>query len=101
MGGEYPAGEIEGTLLVRSGCLFLSRPEERWLLLWPEGFTAREVAGRIEVLDAAGALAVREGEPVRFGGGERRGERAATDLTGQEVPASCGDLLWLVTPPDL
>lgn len=37
VGGEYPAGEIEGTLLVRSGCLFLSRPEDRWLLLWPEG----------------------------------------------------------------
>lgn len=99
IGDAYPAGEIEGTFELRSGCLFVVRPEGGWLLLWPEGFTAREAAGRIDVVDPSGALVAREGGPVRFGGGERRGERAATDLTGQDVPDRCGDLFWLVSPP--
>ncbi|HJS26859.1 MAG TPA: hypothetical protein VJ913_07025 [Actinomycetota bacterium] len=108
LGNAYPAGEIEGEFQVRSGCLFVARPEDRWLLLWSEGFTARTVDGRIEVLDDEGHVVAREGERIRFGGGETRprevdgtadAERHATELSGQDVPERCGDLYWLVSPP--
>ncbi len=106
-GNEYPAGEIAGVLELRSGCLFMTRPEDRWLLLWPEGYTARAVQGDIEIHDEEGVLVAREGERIRLGGGERRpieiggtaeAERYANELTGQHVPERCGDLYWLVAP---
>jgi hypothetical protein len=107
IGNEYPAGEIEGMLELRSGCLFVARPEDRWLILWPEGYTAREVQGRIEILDEEGDLVAREGEQIHVGGGERNpleiggtaeAERYASEATGQDIPERCGDLYWLVAP---
>jgi hypothetical protein len=107
IGEAYPAGEIEGVLEVESGCLFVARPEDRWLILWPEGFTAWAIAGRIEVLDEEGDLVAREGDRMRLGGGETnplevggtaQAERHATELTEQDVPERCGDLYWLVAP---
>lgn len=107
IGDEYPAGEIHGALVERSGCLFVERPEDRWLLLWPEGASARIVDGVIEVLDEEGEIVGREGRPVRFGGGEGRprevggvaaAEAWATELTGLDIPERCGDLYWLVSP---
>jgi hypothetical protein len=107
IGDAYPAGEIEGTLEMRFGCLFVTRPENRWLILWPEGYTARATQGWFEVLDREGDMVAREGDHIRLGGGETnplevggaaQAERRATDLTGQDIPERCGDLYWLVAP---
>lgn len=107
IGDAYPAGEIEGVLVERSGCLFVERTEDRWLLLWPEGASARIVDEAIEVLDEEGEIVGREGDPVRFGGGERNpremggaaeAEESVTELTGLDIPERCGDLYWLVSP---
>ncbi len=107
IGDDYPAALIEGTLEVRSGCVFVSRPEDRWLLLWPEGYTATFANDRLEVMNGGGDVVGREGEIIRLGGGEGRpiemgGKTAAEDwasrLTGSEIPERCGDLYWLVSP---
>jgi hypothetical protein len=107
IGDAYPAGEIDGVFEIHSGCLFVARPENRWLLLWPEGHTARLADGLLEVLDESGELVAREGERLRVGGGERNpiemggeaaAERYATDLTGLDIPERCGDLYWIVSP---
>jgi hypothetical protein len=107
IGDAYPAGEIDGTFQERSGCLFVEATGDRWLLLWPEGTSARIVDGAIEVLDEDGEVVAREGGPVRFGGGEGRprevggvaaAEAWASELTGQDIPERCGDLYWLVSP---
>ncbi|MGH2673787.1 MAG: hypothetical protein ACRDHC_12495, partial [Actinomycetota bacterium] len=68
---------------------------------------ARIVDGVVEVLDEDGEFVARDGDPVRFGGGERnplemggeaKAESSATELTGLDIPERCGDLYWLVSP---
>lgn len=104
---DYPAALIEGVLEVRSGCVFVSRHEEHWLLLWPEGYSVRRADGQIEVLGDGDEVVGREGEPLRLGGGEGRpiemggeaaAERWASELTGMDIPERCGDLYWIVSP---
>jgi hypothetical protein len=107
IGDAYPSALMEGVLEVRSGCVFVAAHEDRWLLLWPEGFTTRYTDGELEVLDENGEVVGREGERLRVGGGETNpievggsgaAERWATDLTGVEIPERCGDLYWIVSP---
>ena len=107
IGDEYPAALTDGVLEVRSGCVFIAAHEDRWLLLWPEGYSARRSDGQIEVLDDSGEIVGHEGEPLRVGGGEGRpremggeaaAERWASELTGLDIPERCGDLYWIVSP---
>jgi hypothetical protein len=107
IGSDYPAALMEGTLQERAGCLFVAAGQDHWLLLWPEGYTARVAKGQLEVSDETGAVVGRVGEPLRVGGGEANplevggaaeAERWATDLTGSDVPERCGDLYWIVSP---
>jgi hypothetical protein len=105
---DTPLALIDGVLVERAGCLFVERDDTRWLLLWPEGSSARLIVeGVVEVLDEDGEVVGREGGPVRFGGGESNpievggaaaSEAWATRLTGKDVPDRCGDLYWLVSP---
>lgn len=39
-GLRYLHGRIDGVLEARSGCVFVEAYEDRWLLLWPEGYSA-------------------------------------------------------------
>lgn len=82
-------------LELRSGCLFVTRPEDRWLLLCPEGYTAREAQDAIEILDEDDDLVAREADQIRLAGGERRpieiggtaeAERYASELTRADIP---------------
>ncbi len=107
IGDAYPAALIDGHLEVRSGCVFVAATDERWLLLWPEGYTARLVDRRLEALNGSGEVIGREGEAIRLGGGETRprevggeaaAERWASELTGLDIPERCGDLYWIVSP---
>jgi len=104
----YPTALMsDGVLEERSGCLFMVVGKERWLLLWPEGYTAKTAQGRIEVLDEDGGLVGTEGERLSVAGGEMNpvevgGAAAAhewaTGMTGGDIPERCGDLYWLVAP---
>jgi len=99
----YPTALMGGVLEVRSRCIFV----DRWLLLWPEGYTARLANGRLEVLDETRDVVAIESAQIRVGGGETNpvevggadaAERWATDLTGLNIPERCGDLYWIVSP---
>jgi hypothetical protein len=107
VGGAYPMALLSGRLVDRSGCLFAVAHDERWLLLWPEGYRARMANGLVEVLDGNGKLVAREGEEFEVGGGENRpsevggaaaSEKWASDLTGVDIPERCGDMYWIVAP---
>jgi hypothetical protein len=107
IGGAYPSALLEGRLEERSGCLFAAADNERWLLLWPEGYSPRIENGRVEVLDGKGSLVAREGKELKVGGGENRprevggataSEKWATELTGVDIPERCGDVYWIVSP---
>jgi hypothetical protein len=104
----YPAAEIEGRLVVEDGCIYVTASDERWLLLWPDGYRAsRDGRGGIQVTTDDGSLVGSEGASVRLGGGETRpdevggaaaAEAWASDLTGEQMPDRCGDLYWIVSP---
>jgi hypothetical protein len=107
IGDAYPGALMKGMLEVRSGCVFVAAHEDRWLLLWPEGYTAQLAAGQLEVLDESGGVVAREGKRLRVGGGETNprevggsgaAERWATGLAGVDIPERCGDLYWIVSP---
>lgn len=107
IGNAYPAALMEGLLEVRSGCVFVAAYEDRWLLLWPEGYWAQLADGQLEVHDESGEVVALEGERLRVGGGETNpkevggsgvAERWATALTGVDIPERCGDLYWIVSP---
>jgi len=61
---------MEGVLEEQAGCLFVTVDGDSWLLLWPEGYTARVADGHLDVLDESGEVVGRVGEPLRVGGGE-------------------------------
>jgi hypothetical protein len=104
----YPAAMLTATLAEQSGCLFASSGHDRWLLLWPEGYSARTAQdGRVEVLDEDQAVIGAVGETIEVGGGETNpvevGGVAAADewaerLTGGTIPPACGHLYWIVSP---
>lgn len=65
---------LSGVLTVGpDGCLYAAnehRPAELTSLIWPYGYTARRNAeGMVEVLDAGGAVVLREGDLFMAGGG--------------------------------
>jgi hypothetical protein len=104
---SYPTALMRGTLLLDDGCLFVTSGSERWLLLWPEGYTARRDGEAIEIFTEDRGPIARVGQPIRIGGGERRpremggaaaAERSVTELTGEDIPERCGDLYWIVSP---
>jgi hypothetical protein len=104
----YPTALLSAQLVERSGCLFATDGKDRWLLLWPEGYSARtEPDGRVQVVNEDGWGIGTVGEPLSVGGGETNpievGGNAAADewaqgLTGQRTPTACGHLYWLVAP---
>ena len=105
IGDAYPTALMEGVLEERAGCLVVTAHQDHWLLLWPEGYTARVAEGQLDVLDESGEGRV--GEPLRVGGGETNpievggaaeAERWASELTGLDIPERCGDLYWIVSP---
>ncbi len=106
MGNEYPAGIIAGVLEERDGCIYVVRGPERYLLLWPEGWSARRVDGTLEVLDQDANHVGQAGDPIRLGGGggapdEIGGsgpEAWAEEISDEPIPDRCGSSFWIVSP---
>src|SRR3954451_90372 len=66
----YPAALIDGRLDEHNRCIFVASGGDRWLLLWPKGYEADFLDGRLEVSDQNGKLVGRDGDEVSLGGGE-------------------------------
>ena len=92
----YPAAELSGQLVERSGCL-VAPGGTGSVLLWPDGYTARIAQdGRTQVLDENGTIIGTVGEEVTLGGGQ---VGASLDTrASQQAPEACGHRYWLVAP---
>lgn len=93
----YPTAEIQGTLVVDGGCLWIDSGQERSLVLWPEGtFVTEQDGGRVV---REGGRTVPIGIPVQSGGGQYGEDNYefVVDLIGEEIPAPCqaAGLYWL------
>lgn len=66
-----PAARLDGTLVADAGSgTAVLVGDELKPVIWPFGFTARDDAGVIEVVDASGNVVARTGEVVALSGGE-------------------------------
>jgi len=90
----YPAGEIQGTLVIDGGCLWIDGDRERSLVLWPDGTFVTEQG---VVSDGGQEFAF--GVPVRLGGGQYGDDNYpfVVDLVGEEIPEPCREAgtYWL------
>ena len=102
MGFDYLYGE----LFESDGCLrvpYLGPNVEDHipggvLIIWPPGFTARRVAGVIEVVSQDGLVMARVGDKVRLSGvgpGEIVGDSALWDWS-EDAAGDCAGFHWLV-----
>ena len=99
-----PSALLEGQLLVRQGCFVIARPEETWVLLWPQTFAPVELGGLLGVTNGR-VEAVMAGSFVAIGGGEltegERGTQLAVELTEGALPLMCRTpKYWLATSID-
>lgn len=94
-----PAGLMQGRLLPRGRCLWIiPGAGAPYIAMWPPGYTLVETAESIVVLDAAGLLAGRTGDPYSFGGGEAGSRAHAATLADLPLPDACpGESFWIVT----
>jgi hypothetical protein len=97
-GEEHAAAPLEAKLSVPDSCLFGDGVGEfaTYLLLWPEGWSARTQDGSVVVMDGSGDEVVAEGERAVFIGGETS-LQMAEEVFGVEVPAGCRSHgVWIV-----
>ncbi len=67
----YPTAEIQGELVLISGCLRIDVDEQQSrLMIWPDRFSFRASSTGVEILDARGQVVARVGGRVSLGGGE-------------------------------
>lgn len=67
-----PAALIEGALVrdAQSGVGLRDAQGRIRVLIWPNGYSARDDGGRLAVLDGSGNLVAHEGDRISIGGGE-------------------------------
>ena len=83
------AGELEGKLVLDNGCLRV----DKYLLIWPHGFSLRTEGEEILVIDSNGQVVARVGDIINVGGGEVTAEGArefiGKSFTVQPLPDNC------------
>lgn len=98
----YPSALYRGGLEVDAGgCIRLAESTGSTTVLWPKGFRARTVGGRIDILDERGVVVGRIGQEFRMGGGGVPSLHEGLGFTAadQELAVSrCPGGFWLVTP---
>lgn len=98
VGPEHAAAPLEAKLTVADSCLLGDGVGEfaTYLLLWPEGWSARTQDGSVVVMDGAGDKVVAEKQRAIFVGGETT-VQMAEDVFGVEVPEGCRSHgVWIV-----
>ena len=93
---------LEGKLIRRARCLYVAsgRGKRGVLPVWPHGFTYREDADAVTVLDDEGHEFARTGERISTGGGfiwEQGGEPLAEPLRSR-VEGCRHEGVWIVSP---
>lgn len=83
------AALIEGTLARQAQSGVGLRDPRGFLIqvIWPNGYAARDDAGRLVVLDASGSVVAREGDRVSIGGGYVESEATWLACGGTKVVA--------------
>jgi hypothetical protein len=106
----WPAALITGTLVERSGCIFLAADTSATnlpdvLLIWPRGTTAaRTPDGRLRI-DVGDGAPVQTGDHVSLGGGfigeSKDDVGQAESLMGTAIPEPCrtGGGYWITPGP--
>ncbi|MCY1071391.1 hypothetical protein OV090_42000 [Nannocystis sp. RBIL2] len=89
---------LSGTLIEQSGCLRVSPDgkELGHLLIWQPGYTARRTGDRVEIVDGAGKVVARVGEPLRTGGGQVELNDALRGQLKAPLDAACVGPYWLM-----
>ena len=88
-------GEFEGKLVLDNGCLRV----DKYLIIWPHGFSLRTEGEEIQVIDSNGQVVARVGDEIYVGGGELPAEEARfieESITGQPLPDNCTGPYWIV-----
>lgn len=98
----YPSALYRGGLEVDAGgCIRLAESTGPTTVLWPKGFRARTVGGRIDILDPQGDVVGRTGQELRMGGGGVPSLHEGLGFTAADqalAVSRCPGGFWLVTP---
>jgi hypothetical protein len=94
--GALPDAVIGGVLSVANGCLVLTPPgDASYLLIWPQGWSARRIGEIVQVRDPAGAI-YETGGTYGFGGGEFKSSNVGHPI--QDLDPRCERAnYWVVT----
>ena len=91
-------GEFEGKLVLDNGCLRV----DKYLIIWPHGFSLRTEGEEIQVIDSNGQVVARVGDEIYVGGGEvaipeeEAKELVEESIIGQPLPDNCTGPYWIV-----
>lgn len=97
-GMEVMASELKGKLVLDNGCLRV----DKYLLIWPHGFSLRTEGEEILIIDSNGQVFARVGDEIYVGGGEvaipeeEAKEFIEESITGQPLPDNCTGPYWIV-----
>lgn len=95
----YPDALLTGMLVLSDGCIRIETDFDGGPLLpvWPHDFRLRTEGDRIEILNGAGEVVARVGEPIYVGGagGSSTGDRINDEGLHHPVPEPCQfDGVW-------
>ena len=97
-GGGGPSTFLEGTLLVRDGCLLVQTDEGvEELVLWPDVVRAEVEGGKVQIVADDGSILAAEGDRISMEGAHTVPE-IFVEHTGAP-PRECGDSLWYAGMP--
>ena len=82
--GDVPAGIVQGTLVERDGCLFLTSSGTETLIVWDDEYAFADGS----LLAPSGEPIVRIGETLHGGGGYY-GRAHAEKVSGTSIPDRC------------
>ena len=90
-------GLFKGRLELNNGCLRV----DKYLIIWPHGFSLRTKGEEIQVIDSNDQVVARVGEKITIGGGEIPGEGAKElieeSIVDQPLPDNCTGPYWIVS----
>lgn len=85
-----------------NGCLRLdSKPTEKYLLIWPPGYTIKAEGNKVSILDEENRMVATTGRKIKVSGGEIPGQSIEgiaylSKRLQRELPRRCAGPYWLV-----
>jgi hypothetical protein len=84
-----PAGVAEGTLELRTNCLYLGRE----LLIWPAEYTFSQQGGKLVI--SGGGWSIVPGDAIQVGGGDYESQSNFPAPVIGGLPPCDGPYLWI------